>query len=142
MLASTAMFGSYDWATWRSAGTLHRAARNAVIDMLHGSSVSSPSPSQLWTCRAVPDRVAGSSDSSSTASCVSATTGGTSASSDANGSRDSTGTSASADGAGRSARTATVVQPAVAAISATIARACQKFPLDGPGGGPGRRTGP
>src|ERR1044072_629979 len=107
MRASVASVGSYDWATWRSPGTLQEAVRKAVIDVLHGSSVSSPSPFQLWTCRALPDSDVGRSDSIATASWVSAT-GGTSESSEAFGSTDSTGPWASDGAAGRSARTAPV----------------------------------
>ena len=75
-----------------------------------------------------------------TASWVSAT-GGTSESSEALGSKDSTGATASGDAAGRRARTAAVVQPAVAASSARMASTCQKLPFERCGGGPGRRTG-
>src|SRR6187549_1607445 len=140
MLASSASFGSYDWPTCRSAGVLQEAVRKAVIEVLQGSSAKMPSPFQLWTWSVLPDRVVGRSDSIATASWVSAT-GGTSESSDAFGSKDSTGAAASGEAAGRRARTAAVVQPAVAATSARIASTCQKLLPERCGGGPGRRTG-
>src|SRR6185295_14625875 len=100
----------------------------AVIDALHGSSASTPSPFQLWISMALPDSVVGRRDSIATASWVSAT-GGTSGSSEALGSKDSTGASASGEAPGRRASTAAVVQPAVAATSARIASTCQKLLL-------------
>ena len=91
-----------------------------------GRRPAAPSPFQLWTWMALPDSVVGRRDSIATASCVSAT-GGTSESSEALGSKDSTGAAASGEAAGRRARTAAVVQPAVAATSARIASTCQKL---------------
>ena len=106
--------------------------------MLHESSVRIVSPVQLWTWRAVSPSLVGSRASSSGASWVSAT-GGRLESSVGSGSNESVGLAAATGGGLDVLRVASriaAVQPAVAAISAMIARACQpltRLPgIDGP----------
>src|SRR6516225_9603951 len=138
-LPSNACVGSYACATRRSVAVLPFAARNWLSELLQPSSVRIVSPVQLWRASGVSFTLSGRSASSSGASWLSVS-GGIESFPDGIASPElSDATGASATPAGRVARTIAVVQPAVAAMSARIASACQPLTRDGAAGG--RSTG-